>query len=447
MAVEQESSLGRRAGVFRKDGSRSTSLVAKLKETGIEAVAIESTDALRKLLDEQKINVLILDNRIDSFFNGLDVIRKLRAGFPEVSTILVDPTREIREEEKKSVGGMTLLNSAESDDDIVKAVVGQRNGRSAIPELISDRAQEIVSRQTDLPVLSQLTLKMLRYLGQPTEAVPIAELCREISIDPKATVVLLKAANASVNGVSREIANVLDAVRVLGVRPTIGHVLNAAVATGVGVMTKGLPSDVQIWHARRGMIIASTVATFASQLEERCDETAFLVGILQDVGILCLLRAYPREYLTALKRWRGVGHLKLAGVEQMELGCTHAEVSAALMRRWDMPHSLIGPVLRHLQGATCASGSRFDAGLHRAMTVAESLVDFVDAPHAMRRHTLNNALGEYGPEKRAACVQSLTSAAAKASQAFQLLVVPLPSANELETLLRSTLGENATTVV
>ena len=81
-------------------------------------------------------------------------------------------------------------------------------------------------------------------------------MCRDIAVDPKASVVLFKAANASANGLLRQISSVRDAVRLLGVRRSIGHILNAAIVDGMGRLAQRLPAEDQLWHSRRGLLIA-----------------------------------------------------------------------------------------------------------------------------------------------------------------------------------------------
>jgi HD-like signal output (HDOD) protein len=428
------------AVIFRKEASRSSSLAAALGASGIEACGIAGADALRDLVEAQRVKLLIVDNQIGGFFTGMEVIRKLRGGLHWIPAILLDEDKQRLAAEAKSAGGVTVLDSTAADDEIVKAAHRLLSRQASEEELIPFQAQAIVDRMGDLPVLSQLTFKLLRYQEMETQSVPVDELCQVISIDAKATAVVLRAANASSNGISREVGNVQDAIRVLGVRPTIGSVLNAAIASGTGGLAKNLPTELQSWHARRGMLIASTASMVAKELEDRSEETAFLLGILQDVGILTLLYTYPKEYRAVLKRWQTVGHIKLAAAEQSMLGCTHGEISAAVMKRWGMPISLLLPVLHHLEPASDIDGSGVDLGFHRALGVAEALADLIDAPHAMRRYTLNGLLSNYGPEKKAACQNSLKSATIKAAQAFQMLSVPVPGASQLETMLRTALS-------
>jgi HD-like signal output (HDOD) protein len=428
------------AVVFRREPARSSGLAATLSASGLRAHGISSFDALRDLVEAKRVNLLILDNQIGGFFTGLEVVRKLRTGLHWLPAIILDDDKQRLVAEAKSAGGVTVLDSTASDEEITKAAHRVLSRQAREQELIPYQAQAIVDRAGELPVLSQLTIKLLRYQEMETQSVQIEELCQLISIDGRATAVVLKAANASSNGISREVANIQDAVRVLGVRPTIGTVLNAAVTAGMGGLSKGLPTEFQSWHARRGMLIASTASIVAKELEGQSEETAFLLGILQEVGILTLLCACPKEYRAALKRWRAVGHIKLAAAEQAELGCTHGEVSAAVMNRWGMPPSLLLPVLHHLSPTNEAEQAGVDLGLHRALAVAEALADLIDAPHAMRRFTLNGMLVNYGPQKRTACQQSLKGATIKAYQAFQMLAVPVPSAPQLETMVRTALS-------
>src|SRR5580704_5467576 len=428
--------------IFRCDLSQAAALATRFKEAGIDAVTLESAEALRGLLGGKDLDLLVLDNELDGFFTGLEVIKKLRASLIRVPAILLNRNSESGPIDAKSAGAVTVIDAATEETAIVKLGLGilerQSNDANGIPE----RARAIVERQSDLPVLSQLAMQLLQYLEMSPDQVPVVDLCRLISIDPRATAVLLKAANASVNGVSRSITNVADAVRVLGVRPTVGQVLNAAVTSGLGNLAKGLPSELQSWHARRGMFIACATSSFSLELGTHSEEAAFLLGILQDVGILALLRGFPKQYQGVLKRWRTIGQLKLPVLEQSDFGCTHADISAAMMERWGMPASFIPPVLHHLKSQEQAAQLGIDPGLLRVMTVAENLADMIELPHPSRRHALNAVLAEYGAEKSSLCMRSVSRASVKAYEAFQLLSLPLPSAEQLETIVRSTIANS-----
>jgi HD-like signal output (HDOD) protein len=426
--------------VLRRERSQSLALAARLRESGIAAVDVESTVLLSKLVAAKLVELLIIDNQIEGFLTGMEVVHKMRTAFVRVPVIVLGSNVEMLRQESNVLGPITFADASEATDEIAKVA---RRVLSRPPndlDLIPERARVLVERQIDLPVLSQLIVRLVGYFQAPMDEIPIDEMCRDISIDPKATVVLFKAANASANGLLRQATTVQDAVRLLGVRRSIGHILNAAVVDGMSVLAQGLPVPDQSWHARRGMLIASTCSTFAEEIERAPTEAAFVTGLLQDVGILALLRACPKDYRAVLHRWRTVGHLKLPIIERAELDCTHADVSAAMLERWQMPASLIVPVLHHLEPAQYASRLGIDPGLHRVMMIGEATADLIDAPHASRRHTLDILLAQYGPEEHSACRRALMNATAKAAEASRLLDLQLPTAAELERMLQSALS-------
>ena len=152
-------------------------------------------------------------------------------------------------------------------------------------------------------------------------------------------------------------------------------------------------------------------------MERRPAELAFLSGLLQDVGILAMLHSVPKIITPFSTAGGRSGPLKLAMIERSELGCTHAEVSAAMLERWQLPASLIVPVLHHLEPRQDAARLGIDPDLHRVMMIGEAIADLVDAPHASRRHTLDSLLAHYGPGEQSACRKTLIRATSKATEA------------------------------
>ena len=182
-------------------------------------------------------------------------------------------------------------------------------------------------------------------------------------------------------------------------------------------------------------------STFAVESEPNAEETTFLIGLLQDVGILYLLRNFPREYTGILTRWRAVGHLKLGMMEISEFGCTHAAVSAAIAERLRLPRSIILSILHHLDSCQTASQHGVHQGLHRAISFGEAVADLTDAPHPIRRHFLDSMLAGDRQSKKEEGLRRVASATARAAAAaFQLSTISVPSAADLEAMVLSALS-------
>ena len=77
-------------------------------------------------------------------------------------------------------------------------------------------------------------------------------------------------------------------------------------------------------------------ATISEQLWHQSGDEAFIAGLLQDIGILVLLRELGEPYARFLT---GVIDEKchLASLEQDTLGFDHIQLSAALLARWQLP--------------------------------------------------------------------------------------------------------------
>ena len=287
--------------IFRRDVARAAALAGSFKEAGIEAMTLVTAEALRGLLGGTELHLLVLDNELDGFFSGLEVIKKLRTSLVRVPAILLHRHEESGPIDAKSAGAVTVVDANSDEATIVKLSLTILDRQSEEGNGIPERPA-IVERQSDLPVLSQLTMQLLQYLEMPPEQVPVNDLCRMISIDPRATAILFKASNASMNGVSRSISNVADAVRVLGVRPTIGHVLNAAVTSGLGSCPKDCRASSGLARPPRHVHRLHD-GDLRPGTGKPVGRAAFLLGILQDVGILGLLRGFPKQYQAVLRRW------------------------------------------------------------------------------------------------------------------------------------------------
>src|ERR1700722_186243 len=165
--------VAQQAAVFRRDSARSSSLVAALSRAGIDASGIAGADALRELVEAKRIKVLIVDNQIGGFFTGMEVIRKLRTGLNWVPAIVLDEDKQRLASDAKAAGGVTVLDCTATDEEIVKAAQRLFARQARAEELTPFQAKSIVDRVGDLPVLSQLTITLLRYQEMETQSVPV----------------------------------------------------------------------------------------------------------------------------------------------------------------------------------------------------------------------------------------------------------------------------------
>lgn len=97
--------------------------------------------------------------------------------------------------------------------------------------------------------------------------------------------------------------------------------------------------------------IAARTLALHLLLPESESERLFLTGLLHGLGKLMFLSQRPEAYLEVLKLGDQDG-LDLVTAEEQVFGFNHAELSAALLRRWQLPESLWRPIAHHLDPGT-----------------------------------------------------------------------------------------------
>jgi DNA-binding NtrC family response regulator len=166
--------------VLRKTRAQSSSLARKFVELGVHAIDLEGVDGLRRLMDENQVRLLIVDNETDGFLTGLEIIRKLRSGSVRIPAVLLDPSVKPLAEEAQSLGLVTLVNSAANNDEIAETgrrVLRRCEEQDDIPE----QARALMEGQDELPVMSHVILELLNDLERPPEEIILKDLCRAIS--------------------------------------------------------------------------------------------------------------------------------------------------------------------------------------------------------------------------------------------------------------------------
>ena len=174
------------------------------------------------------------------------------------------------------------------------------------------------------------------------------------------------------------------------------------------------------WYYKRSVLMASTASIFAEKMENVSADSAFILGLMQDIGMLVFANSYGDKYTALIQRVREVGQLRLHQLEEKEFKLSHPDVSAALLQKWKFPQSLIG--------------------LMHSMRVGEALADLADLAHPLRRQALNQLLDKYDDELGVQSKTCLAESVAKAAESCKLFSLPIPDADEMAQLVESING-------
>jgi len=302
--------------------------------------------------------------------------------------------------------------------------------------MIPRPARVLVQRYDRLPPMPQLLVKLTEYMRMDAVEMPLKQLANDISADSQATAELLRLINSASAGLHRKVSSVAEAINYLGAKRAISLVFSSATVSVQSDLLKPWSEPLREWYHKRSVLIASTAACFAARLEQISADTAFVLGLLQEIGILVLANSAQHQYFEkTLRRSREVPQVLLDSAELADFQMTHAEVSAALLQRWELPQSLIGPILEHhSRDEQQRRRSKTDRSLMRVMQIGEAFANLSDCQHSYRTRKLNMLLAHYGSAKAPLCRTCLSEATARAAESCELFSIPVP---DPETLRRA----------
>ena len=189
-----------------------------------------------------------------------------------------------------------------------------------------------------LPPLHKVVQKLIALMNDDRSSA--RDLDKLIRNDQAMTARILKLANSSTYGKSREVFQLTEAVVMLG----HGAISNLVMSMGVGdVMTARVDEDFAAlaWgHSLDCAAVAEAVAQLTGTVDP---EKAYVAGLLHDIGLLVQARAVP-EILRKVVASRPADPL---AAERDAMGLNHAQIGLKLLEMWHLPPALCEAVRLH----------------------------------------------------------------------------------------------------
>jgi len=206
----------------------------------------------------------------------------------------------------------------------------------------SDQIAERILTDIELPTLSAVAGRLVQIVSDPDSTVK--EIAEVIETDPALSGKLLRVANSSFFGRQTK-ATTIDRAAI-----TLGNNYLKAVALGFQFAksfndTGGKGFDqARFW--RDSLLRACMARRLAGSDCPGIREEAFLVGLLQDLGIPILAQHFKEEYTDVISRAQGCRG-RLYTEENAELEINHVQVVKKLCESWNIPGRIARPIHRH----------------------------------------------------------------------------------------------------
>lgn len=231
-----------------------------------------------------------------------------------------------------------------------------------------------------LPTLPAVALEVVRLCQQ--DRVQGEEIGEVTSQDPALAARILRLANSPYFGLRHEVTTVSHAVVMMGI------VSVRTIALGFSLMNSLSSARASAFNLRdfwaRSLVAGAAAREISRATRTGNREEAFLGALLQNLGLLVLSAAVPRELERVLRT--ASRHDVLPQVEKKMLGSDHAEVGAWLAERWGLPGIFCDAIRYHHDPHACQEPASQD--IVRVVAASDLLAEAwvgEDAQRAMDR--------------------------------------------------------------
>ncbi len=223
-----------------------------------------------------------------------------------------------------------------------------------LPSTISeDQIKRVISVTGNLPPVPHVAAKMMELVGN--EDTSVRDLQKVISADQALTARILKMANSVFYSFDQKISTLSHAIVILGFR-AVQSMAIAASSRSLFVK-KGAQFGLKeklLWEHSIGVGMACRQVARTVGYEQ--EETAFIVGLLHDIGKAVLNQVIPKKYARIVENVYNEGK-SFAQVETEMLGFDHSHIGALIAQKWNFDWEMVETIAYHHREEAEAGGN------------------------------------------------------------------------------------------
>ncbi len=199
----------------------------------------------------------------------------------------------------------------------------------------------------DLPPLDFVAQKLLGLATR--DEVDLGELARTVEMDPGLAARIIGVAGSAFFGYRGTVYTVKDAiVRVLGLDMVKSLALSIALRSRFRLDRVTGFDPLRYWaSAMLTAAVAQRLARGVRAPEAPDMDSAFLGGLLHNVGLLALGHMYPAQMAEVLARAAMTPETPLTDVELQIIGADHHQAAGWLACRWHLPSDIVVVLEQH----------------------------------------------------------------------------------------------------
>lgn len=201
---------------------------------------------------------------------------------------------------------------------------------------------EIEQQIDSFPVLPVTVARVMEVTGNPESSAQ--DLMKAMLPDQSLCLTVLKFANSVLFGRPKKVDSLKLAIAILGFNEVQSIALSKAVINSFSELSKRHKTVVdRFWE--HSFLCGMMARKIAVDIELPPD-TAFMAGLLHDIGKLIMLQTFMEDYVANL--WMGqISNKERLHDELQQFSFTHDVIGGQLLKKWFFPDTLITAVAFH----------------------------------------------------------------------------------------------------
>jgi HD-like signal output (HDOD) protein len=191
---------------------------------------------------------------------------------------------------------------------------------------------DLLYSANNLPTLPGIAVRLIEAFKQ--DEPDINDIGDILSVDPALTSKILKLVNSSIYSRANKILSVKHAINLMGLKAVQNLALSFALVNKFRAEKAGEFDYVGYWKS--SLFGAISAKYIADKMGSKLSEDTFILGLLQDIGILTVGNCFPQKYCQILEKI-DKGKFSQIEAETIVLGINHMEIGQYLIKSWGLP--------------------------------------------------------------------------------------------------------------
>ncbi len=202
---------------------------------------------------------------------------------------------------------------------------------------------EIIAKIDELPAIPALVMRALELIDDPRSHVN--QLAEVLASDQALTAKILRLANSAYYSFPRKVSTITDAIVILGFSTLKSLIIAASTYNLLNKEVEGYGlAQGELW--KHSISCAMTARLLARKIRFRNPETAFVAGLLHDIGKV-VLNTYMKKEFEEILKYVEENQVPFMVAEKEIIGFDHAEIGAKVAEKWNFPEELVKAIRYH----------------------------------------------------------------------------------------------------